>query len=122
MRTRIGAESSWQDAWLRMGPWRFRVNRVERVDRVEGFEMATVKSTPPAPKRVWRITPEAPHGRFVDANDVPPPPVTELEHRDREGWAMSSFDLTYGLDVTEVDGEDTVPGALMDELFGKPGV
>lgn len=83
--------------------------------------MATVKSTPPAKKRVWRITPDAPQGRFVDADALPPATVKELEQRDKEGWAMSSFDLTYGLDVTEVDEEDTVPGELMDELFKKPG-
>lgn len=83
--------------------------------------MATVKSTPPAAKRICRITTDAPQGKFVDANSPPPPPATEAEHRDREGWAMSSFDLTYGLDVTEVDDGDTIPGALMDELFKAPG-
>ena len=33
---------------------------------------------------------------------------------------MSSFDLTYGLEVTE--DNSTVPAELMDELFKKPGM
>lgn len=83
--------------------------------------MATVKTTPPARKRVWRITPDAPQGKFVDADALPPSPVAELEQRDRAGWAMSSFDLTYGLDVSDLDDGDTIPATLIDELFNKPG-
>lgn len=83
--------------------------------------MATVKNTRPDRKRIWRITPDAPQGKFVDADASTPPPATALEQRDRAGWAMSSFDLVYGLDVTEVDDGDTIPGALIDEFPTKPG-
>lgn len=33
-------------------------------------------------------------------------------------WRQSSFELAYGLDVR--DAEDTVPGELLTDLFGKP--
>ena len=68
-------------------------------------------------RRVWRITPDAPLGKYVDLDDVsqgrPEPP----EHFE-PGWRQSSFDLAYGLEVREAS--DTVPGDLLDELFDNP--
>ena len=84
--------------------------------------MATVKSTAAAKKRIWRITPEAPEGKFVDVGVLTSATVKSPEQRDREGWAMSSFDLMYGLDVTEIEGEETVPRALADEVFKNFGL
>lgn len=68
-------------------------------------------------RQVWRITPDAPQGRWVDpeaerAEQAPP------EERFEPGWRQSSFDLAFGLEVT--DATDTVPGELLDELFKKP--
>jgi hypothetical protein len=71
--------------------------------------------TPPgARKQVWRITPGAPEGEWVDPTTVPPPKV-DVPERDSTTWAMSSFDLQYGADITEFS--DTLPSDLHDELF-----
>jgi hypothetical protein len=89
----------------------------------EVFRMAQFKSGPPAPRRVWRITPDAPSGKYVDVDNVakstPTPPPVRPEPADPTdiGWIQSSFDLSDGLDVLEDD--DTVPAPLMDELFSK---
>ena len=71
---------------------------------------------------IWRITPDAPQGRYFDADelarqasrpaaDIPVDPEAEREL----GWRQSSFDLAHGLEVS--DDPDTVPAALFDELF-----
>ena len=44
--------------------------------------------------------------------------LLHLEAGEQSDFEASSFDLLNGLDVTE--DADTVPGALLDELF-KPG-
>ena len=67
---------------------------------------------------VWRITSDAPQGRWVDPDverieDQPQP-----EEQFGPGWRQSSLDLAVGLDVR--DATDTVPGDLLDELFKKP--
>ena len=67
-------------------------------------------------KRVWRITQNAPHGEYVDPNQVPPE-LTRPPERPEPGWLVSSFELTHGLEVT--DETDTLPGELFDELFKK---
>lgn len=81
--------------------------------------MAQFRSGPPAPRRVWRITPDAPSGKFVDVDSAAKPPSPPAQPADPTdtGWIQSSFDLSDGLDVLEDD--DTVPAPLMDELFSK---
>lgn len=67
-------------------------------------------------KRVWRITPNAPHGEYVNPDEVP----VELTHppdSPEPGWLVSSFELTHGLDVS--DETQTMPGELFDEIFKK---
>ncbi len=74
--------------------------------------------TPPGTRAlVWRITPNAPKGAWVDPATIPRPKVDAAEGRP-SSWAMSSFDLQYGADISDVS--DTVPAELMDELFKKP--
>jgi hypothetical protein len=75
------------------------------------------RSGSPLKRKVWRITPDAPLGRWVDpeAERVEPP---QPEERFEPGWRQSSFDLAFGLDVH--DATDTVPAELLDELFKKP--
>ncbi len=76
----------------------------------------------PVRRRIWRVTPEAPMGEFVELDVTPPaspdaPP--QREPRPEVGdsnWVQSSFDLAFGLEVR--DFEDTVPEDLFDELFG----
>ena len=69
------------------------------------------------PRRVWRVTPNAPHGEYVDPDQVPQE-LTHPPERPEPGWLVSSFELTHGLEVT--DETDTMPGDLFDELFNKP--
>jgi hypothetical protein len=72
---------------------------------------------PPRKRRIWRISREAPLGRYVDADEeLPPPP--EPQERFEPGWRQSSFDLAYGLDVC--DAGDTLPSDVLDALFNKP--
>jgi len=67
---------------------------------------------------VWRITETAPMGEWIDAHTIP----GDLSHDDElpevslGTWASSSFDLLHGADLSE--SPDTVPGDLLDELFG----
>lgn len=73
---------------------------------------------PGAPqRRLWRMTPEAPLGEFVDADDKAdkpsaPPAPDELREA---SWTRSSWDLLNGLEVTESSSGD-----LLDELFDEP--
>ena len=80
--------------------------------------MGRVKSLPVSRKRVWRISADAPFGKFV-ADDAQRPPRIEEPEPPPTGWALSSFELKYGLDVVEF--EDTVPAPVVDEWFKKAG-
>lgn len=65
---------------------------------------------------VWRISPEAPQGQWVDpSKHRHDPRKGDLPEASYGGWASSSFDLVSGVDVS--DDPDTVPDALFDELF-----
>ncbi|MEO5696730.1 MAG: hypothetical protein ABIQ60_06290 [Burkholderiaceae bacterium] len=84
--------------------------------------MEKSKPVPPAaPKRVWRISADAPQGAWVDPRlhakpkSTPDPALGELPEVSSGGWVISSFDLLNGTDISEA--EDTVPGDLFDELF-----
>ena len=68
-------------------------------------------------RKVWRITADAPQGRWVDP-EVERMTQGEPEERFEPGWRQSSFELAFGLEVQ--DATDTVPGELLDELFKKP--
>ena len=68
------------------------------------------------PRRVWRVTQNAPQGEYIDPDNLPQPLARPLE-RPEPGWLVSTFELTHGLDVT--DETDTLPGDLFDELFKK---
>jgi hypothetical protein len=69
-------------------------------------------------KRIWRISADAPLGRWVDpGTGKEPDEPRQPEGRIEPGWRQSSFDLAYGLQVQ--DAVDTVPGELLDELFKK---
>jgi hypothetical protein len=77
-----------------------------------------------APKRVWRISRNAPMGEWVVVQPAPavqnPTPVApqrrdDLPEVSSGNWVTSSYDLLSGSDVTE--DPDTLPGDLFDELF-----
>ena len=63
------------------------------------------------------MTKGEPKGTYIDAGDEPPAEPKSAGER-HSGWAMSSFELKYGLDVSDV--EDTVPSELLDKLFSDP--
>jgi hypothetical protein len=78
-----------------------------------------------APRKVWRITPEAPQGEFVEfvesegdkVNPVSRPPGAAkiLTDPPPPNWRASSYDLMTGLEVQ--DFSDTVTSDVFDELF-----
>jgi hypothetical protein len=63
------------------------------------------------------MTRGGPKSTNVDDGNTPPAESKSVDER-HSGWAMSSFELKYGLDVSDV--EDTVPAALLDRLFNGP--
>jgi len=88
----------------------------------------TAKKSSVKDRRVWRISPEMPMGGFVesvpaaaipvDAEVAPSEPSKKvLKLPSAPSWRASSYDLLTGTSVSEVD--DTIPGDLFDELFGK---
>ena len=60
------------------------------------------------------MTPGTSKGEWVEPATIPPPKADPPE-RHSSTWVMSSFDLQYGADISDVS--DTVPEALLDELF-----
>ena len=92
--------------------------------------MVKFKKPIAGPRRVWRITPEAPLGEFVDAAEPVASPAPRsaraigdrtIDHTiDRDGepaassWSRSSYDLLNGVEVSE-----SAPGEF-DALFNGP--
>ena len=76
---------------------------------------------PPMPRRVWRMTPEAPLGTVVDfdptegSGSLADAPLKVLDPAPVVDWRGSSFDLLNGVDVR--DHSDTIPGELFERLF-----
>jgi hypothetical protein len=77
-----------------------------------------VQRKPATKKKVWRITPDAPNGEWVDPTIIPPPKL-KVPESESGAWLMSSFDLQYGADISDVS--DTVPEDLLDQLFPPEG-
>lgn len=81
------------------------------------------------PRKVWRITSEAPLGEIVDlgarsgsdtrsggkGDEVAP--IMMIDTAPVANWRASSYDLLSGLEVT--DQSDSIPGELFDELFNR---
>jgi hypothetical protein len=74
------------------------------------------KSDQKARRIVWRMTESNPMGEWLNpyAATAQPDPK-ELPEVTSGDWMGSSFDLLRGADVS--DDPDTVPAALLDELF-----
>ena len=76
------------------------------------------RTTAQSKKLVWRMSPSAPQGEWVDpaaAAAAPPPPKLAEPEVSSGSWVTSSFDLLNGTDVVESqDGSDS---ALFDALF-----
>jgi hypothetical protein len=72
---------------------------------------------PGAQRRIWRMTPEAPLGEFVDFDDKSEKPVAQPgpDELHPSSWVRSSWDLLNGLEVTE-----SAAGDLHEELFDQP--
>lgn len=61
-------------------------------------------------------------GEWVDSGSTSParPPRKDLPEVSYGSWVTSSYDLLNGTDI--VEGDDTVPGELFDQLFGSKPV
>jgi len=72
---------------------------------------------PERQRRVWRMTPEAPLGEFVDADEKPAKPAAQPgpDELQPSSYVRSSWDLLNGLDVTESTADD-----LHEDLFDQP--
>ena len=76
---------------------------------------------PLMPRRVWRMTPDAPLGKFVDFDPTEAggtradEPLKVLDPAPVVDWRGSSFDLLNGVEVR--DHSDAIPGDLFDRLF-----
>ena len=75
------------------------------------------KPSQTGPRRVWRMTADAPQGEFVDPDHVPikTPDLASAEDTSDATWRGSSYDLLQGLDVKESVADD-----LFDDLFEGP--
>lgn len=69
-------------------------------------------------KLIWRISEDAPLGEFVDPDTQPAPNHVNPPDIGQPGWAISSFELMRGVEISE-DAE-TVPAELFDQLFKTP--
>ena len=73
------------------------------------------------PRRVWRMTSEAPLGELVDFDPTEADgghtegPAKVLDPAPVIDWRGSSFDLLNGVDVR--DHSETIPAELFDRLF-----
>ena len=73
------------------------------------------------PRRIWRMTLEAPLGKVVDvdptegAGSLADAPHRVLDPAPVVDWHGSSFDLLNGVDVR--DHSDSIPGELFERLF-----
>ena len=94
------------------------------------------KKQPPAPRRVWRMTADAPQGEGLELVPTTSPagaaepatarkvavetpgeaPARVLDPAKVPSWQASSWDLMTGLKVRDVS--DTIPDRIFDELFG----
>lgn len=69
-------------------------------------------------KLVWRVTPDAPMGEYIDAKQAATkvagahPPVDPREN----GLLASSIELLRGVRISEAP-MDTLPGELIDEFM-----
>jgi hypothetical protein len=76
---------------------------------------------PLMPRRVGRMTTDAPSGKPVDFDPTEATgshadaPLKVLDPAPVVDWRGSSFDLLNGVEVR--DHSDTIPGALFDRLF-----
>lgn len=73
--------------------------------------MASSKSSRTA-RPVWRISHEAPLGQWVNDAATGLAPVADAQELSTTGWAMSTFELQQGADVSEFG--DTVPSELCE--------
>ena len=72
---------------------------------------------PERQRRVWRMTPEAPLGEFVDVDEKLAKPTAQPgpDELQPSSYVRSSWDLLNGLEVTE-----SAAGDLPEELFDRP--
>jgi hypothetical protein len=72
------------------------------------------------PRRIWRVTADAPQGEYVDSRaDEPKASEPRKVAGDvaEAGWLQSSLDLARGLEI--IDRTDSMSSEWFDHWFGK---
>lgn len=84
--------------------------------KVEIFGVAKFRSGLIEKRRVWRVTADAPLGKYVDSDEAPLAPL-EPDHERHAGWVVSTSELMAGLDVidTGVPVPEGVPAPNFDK-------
>jgi len=83
--------------------------------------MSRTKEPAVRPRRIWRMTADAPHGQIVDSLPGALSPMLhgdaddDRRQRAQANWRASSHDLSTGLEIS--DFSDTLPNDLYDDLF-----
>jgi hypothetical protein len=84
---------------------------------VEILRLAKFRSGLIDKRRVWRVTADAPMGKYVDS-DAAPLAAAEPDHERHAGWVVSTSELMAGLDV--IDTGVPVPEGVPAPTFDKP--
>jgi hypothetical protein len=74
------------------------------------------KSEPSAPRKVWRMSANAPLGEIVEIEKSPASEaISEDSDEWQRDWRSSSYALFTGLEVK--DYTDRIPARVLDRLF-----
>ena len=83
--------------------------------------MSRTKEPAVRPRKIWRMTADAPRGQIVDSLPGALSPMLkegetdQRRHRAQPNWRASSHELSLGLEIS--DFSDTLPNDLYDDLF-----
>jgi hypothetical protein len=83
--------------------------------------MSRPKEPAVRPRKIWRMSADAPHGQIVDSLPgalspmLPDDADDERRQPAQANWRASSHDLSTGLEIS--DFSDTLPNDLYDDLF-----
>jgi len=80
----------------------------------------TRSSTAHVPRKIWRISADAPFGEIVEIDPArgvakPDPPLLDIDEWPETDWQASSYDLLTGCDVRDYTAR--LPDRMFNGLF-----